>query len=125
MNASAAGPRPGSKMMTGEDKRAVVVHRGSRLRLIGGRRVWGSGCIPSERYLTTTQIASSTGTTILVIEDPWDITSTLRSCNFTVRTVPLDDPHIRHEILVNITEGAVMGVIVGLKGPAATALVAN
>ena len=43
----------------------------------------------------------------------------------TVRSVALDDPHIRNEILTNITEGAVMGVVVGLKGPASSAKVAN
>ena len=43
----------------------------------------------------------------------------------TVRSVALDDPHIRNEILTNITEGAVMGVVVGLKGPASSAKFAN
>ena len=70
-------------------------------------------------------MASSTGTTILVINDSFDIISTLRSCNFQVRTVALDDTHDRHETIANITEGAVMGAIVGLKGPGSTAEIAN
>ena len=37
----------------------------------------------------------------------------------------LDDPHIQTEVLANITEGAVMGAIIGLKGPSATAKAAN
>ena len=96
-----------------------------RQKTIGGRSIWGSGCLPSGRYLTTAQLASLTGTTIFAIDDSLDITSTLRSCNFTVRTVALDDPHSRHAMLVNITAGAVMGAVVGLKGPAATARVTN
>ena len=37
----------------------------------------------------------------------------------------LDDPHIRQEVLSNIVEGAVMGAVVCLKGPAATVNIAN
>ena len=92
----------------------METHRASRVRAwaLGGRSIWGSGYIPEHRYLTTSQLSRSTGTTILVINDTCDFASTLRSCNMTVRAVALEDTHIRHEILTNITEGAVMGAIV-------------
>ena len=75
--------------------------------------------------MTSSQLAGSSGNTILVVDDSLDISSTLRSCNFPVRAVSLNDPHVRHEVLANVVEGTIMGAIVCLKGPAASARAAN
>ena len=53
------------------------------------------------------------------------MSTVLRSCGFPVRAVALNDMHVRHEVLANITEGTVMGAVVILKGPSASVKAAN
>jgi hypothetical protein len=66
-------------------------------------------------------LSRSTSTVIYMINDYLEIASVFRSHGFTIRTIYPDDMHSRHEVLANITEGGVMGVILGLIGPKGTA----
>ena len=79
--ALAVGPRPDSEINAGEGRRAATREL---------RSVWGSGCIPGHHYLIDSQLERSTVNTILLINDHYDMIFTLRSCNFTVRTIALD-----------------------------------
>ena len=88
---------------------------------IGGRSIWGSGVIAPHRYLTVEMRDKSSGNTILVMNDDMDVSSTLRSCGFAVRIVAQNDLHSRHEVLASITEGTIVGFIVGLMGPRSAA----
>ena len=88
---------------------------------VGGRSKWGSGVIAPHRYLTVETRDKSSGNIILVMNDNLDVSSTLRSCGFAVRTIAQNDLHSRHEVLASITEGTVMGFIVGLVGPGSSA----
>ena len=73
--------------------------------------------IAPDRWLNQTFLSRSSGTTIYLINDYLEIASVFRSHGLTVRTIYLADSHSRHEVLVNITEGGVMGVIIGFAGP--------
>ena len=44
-----------------------------------------------------------------MVNDFLEIASVFRSHGLTVRTIYPEDAHSRHEVLVNITEGGVMG----------------
>ena len=66
-------------------------------------------------------MSRSTSTVIYLVNDYLEIASTFRSNGMTIRNVYPDDAQSRHEILTNITQGGVMGVIIGLKGPQGTA----
>ena len=83
----------------------------------GGRSIYGSGIIASHRWLAQELLNKSVGTTVYVINDFLEVATVFRSSGLPVRRIYPTDTHSRHEVLVNITEGGVMAVIVGLSGP--------
>ena len=60
-----------------------------------------------------------------MINDHIHVSSIFRSCGIPVRSVDLPDSHSKHSILTSITEGSVMGVMVGLSGVGAPAQDSN
>ena len=131
MQPESAGPRPRGVCRSygpGEDSQDSGGRPLSRLTkgtTQSGRSILGSGIIASHRWLTQELLNKSAGTTVYVINDFLDVSSVFRSSGIPVRLIYPSDSHSRHEVLVNITEGGVMGVVVGLSGPSSTALDLN
>ena len=109
-------------MVPGEETQTVTRKRGMTSM---GRSIFGSDFIPTRRRASQAFLEIALVTTIYVVNDAWSISSSIRSGGLVASEVFLQDSHSRHEVLANVTEGAVMGIVVSLAGPGGTTLESN
>ena len=76
--------------------------------------------IPEHRRSPPSFFEKNLGTTVLLVNDLWQISKLLKDHGFPSLDVKLEDGSGRFETLARIAEGSVMGLVVGLRGPGAT-----
>ena len=73
--------------------------------------------IPEQRRCPNSFYERNLASLILLANDLWNIKQLLQDRGFPTTEISLDDGSRRFETLARITEGTVMGLVVGLKGP--------
>ena len=85
-----------------------------------GRPIYGSVMIPEHRRAEPSFFERDLGTTILLVDDVLNLSKLLRDHGFPSVDVNLEDGSRRFETMARITEGSIMGVVIGLRGPGQT-----
>ena len=73
--------------------------------------------IPEQRRCPNALYERNLATMVLLANDLWNIKPLLQDRGFPATEVNLEDGSMTFETLARISEGTVMGLVVGLKGP--------
>lgn len=85
-----------------------------------GRSIYGSVMVPEHRRAEPSFFERNLGTTILLIDDVYNLSKLLRDHGFPSVDLNLEDGSRIFETMARITEGSIMGTVIGLRGPGQT-----